>query len=250
MDTFETYVARAEQSFTGWDFSVISRTDRMVTEPLPWSYGSKVLLYQRSATAMLDLGTGGGELLSLLQPFPPAICATEGYAPNLPVARHRLEPLGVRVVAVGDDDRLPFPDAHFDLVIDRHESYDPHEIFRVLQPDGMFLTQQVGGQNDLELNEWLDIPFDVVWKDWCLDIAVSGLAEADLNVFERQEASVQTRFYDVGAIIFYVRAIPWQFPGFSVERHRQHLEVLHQRIMETGYVQVTSRRFLILARKP
>ena len=35
-----------------------------------------------------------------------------------------------------------------------------------------------------------------------------------------------------------------------IQRHRQHLEVLHQRIMETGYVQVTSRRFLILARKP
>ena len=114
----------------------------------------------------------------------------------------------------------------------------------------MFITQQVDAHNDLELNDWLDIPYDVPWKEWSLETAVNGLETANLHIVERQEASVQMRFYDVGAIIFHVRAIPWQFPGFSVERYRKHLEVLHQRIMASGYVQVTSRRFLILARKP
>src|SRR5262245_50301022 len=245
MDAFETYLTGAAYTFTGWDFSFISRTERMVTEPLPWSYASKVLHYEGSAAAMLDLGTGGGELLSLLRPFPPAVSATEGYAPNLPVARQRLEPLGVTLVAVGDDDRLPFADAAFDLVIDCHESYDPEEIVRILRHGGMFITQQVDGPNDLELNEWLDITFDAPWKDWCLDRAVTGLEAVDLHIMERQEASVQTRFYDVGALIFYLRAIPWQFPGFSLERHRQQLERLHRRILADGYVAVTSRRFLL-----
>jgi SAM-dependent methyltransferase len=249
MDTFVTFLTGADHTFTGWDFSFITRTERMVTEPLPWSYASKVLQYEGTAKAMLDLGTGGGELLSLLQPFPPSVSATEGYAPNLAVARNRLEPLGVTVVAVGDNNRLPFPDARFDLIIDRHESYDPEEIFRVLRPEGMFITQQVGGQSDVELNEWLDIPLEVPWEDWSLEIAAAGLEAAALDICERQETSVRTRFYDVGAVIFYLRAIPWQFPGFSIERHRKHLEVIHERIMASGYVEVTSRFFLMRARK-
>ena len=39
----------------------------------------------------------------MLQPFPSTIFATEGYAPNVPIARKKLEPLGVAVVEVTDD---------------------------------------------------------------------------------------------------------------------------------------------------
>src|SRR5260370_37893245 len=50
------------------------------------------------ATAVLDLGTGGGELLSRLAPFPPIAIATESYPPNVAVASRRLAPLGGKVV--------------------------------------------------------------------------------------------------------------------------------------------------------
>ena len=126
----------------------------------------------------------------------------------LPVARQRLEPLGVTVMPVGDDDQLPLPDASCDLVIDRHESYDPEEVFRILRPEGIFITQQVGGEHDVELNEWLEIPFDVPWRDWSQRRGAAGLEAAHLDIFERQEATARTRFYDVGAIVFYLRAIP------------------------------------------
>lgn len=62
----------------------------------------------RHASAALDIGTGGGELLTLLRPFPPHMCATEGYVLNLPIARSRQAPLGVAVYSVGEDNRLPF----------------------------------------------------------------------------------------------------------------------------------------------
>ena len=45
-----------------------------------------------------------------VQPFPSTIYATEGYAPNVPIARKKLEPLGVIVVEVTDDTALPFRD--------------------------------------------------------------------------------------------------------------------------------------------
>ena len=80
------------------------------------------------AKSMLDMGTGGGEFLSMLQPFPSTIYATEGYAPNVPIARKKLEPLGVTVVEVNDDTALPFQDGQFNLILNQHESYAASEV--------------------------------------------------------------------------------------------------------------------------
>ncbi len=70
---------------------------------------------------MLDMGTGGGEFLSSLAPFPPYTCATEAYPPNVPIAKARLEPLGIEVFQISEDNFLPIPDNTLDLVINRHE---------------------------------------------------------------------------------------------------------------------------------
>ena len=115
-------LSEAEKPFSGWDFGYISGTRRMMEAPLSRSYASRILPYLRSSRALLDLGTGGGEFLPSLQPLPDVACATEGYAPNVPIARQRLEPLGVTVYQIADERILPFDDEQFDLVIDRHEA--------------------------------------------------------------------------------------------------------------------------------
>jgi hypothetical protein len=43
---------------------------------------------------MLDLETGGGEMLSHLPSFPPLMVATEGWEPNVAVAATNLGPRG------------------------------------------------------------------------------------------------------------------------------------------------------------
>lgn len=105
-----------------------------------------------------DAGYGNrrGELLSRLRPFPEIVCATEAYAPNVPIAKERLEPLGVRVMAIQDDNSLPFGDAGFDLVLNKHESFSPTEVRRILRPGGTFLTQQVGA--------WIVRASTTVWE--------------------------------------------------------------------------------------
>ncbi|MFC7106178.1 hypothetical protein ACFQQB_40660 [Nonomuraea rubra] len=87
-------------------------------------------------------------------PLPPRTAATEGYAPNLPIARARLEPLGVEVA----ESTHAFPDASFDLVLNRHAPYDPAEVRRLLAPGGRYLTQQVSGRDLEELNAALGGP--------------------------------------------------------------------------------------------
>ena len=88
----------------------------------------------KETQSMLDMRTGGGERLAqyLDIQLVPKVYATEGYAPNVSVARERLVPLGVTVYEV-QDDQLPLPDASLDLIINRHGSYKASEVQRVLK---------------------------------------------------------------------------------------------------------------------
>lgn len=248
---FISFLEDAERAFAGWDFSYIADTSRTMTEPLPWSYASLVLPHFRAARAMLDMGTGGGEFLSRLQPLPLATVATEGYAPNVEVARQRLAPLGVQVVAIDEETAhaLPFADAAFNLVINRHEYYDPHEVQRILEPGGRFITQQVGGGEYPPIRTLLGNATPTEYAHWTRDYAVQELHDAGLSVTASDEAFPVTRFYDVGALAYYLTAIPWEVPNFSSERHRDMLYAIHQRIQKDGFVAVQGHRFILQARK-
>ena len=248
---FEAFLEHAGGEMVGWSFSSMTTAGRMGSEQLPWSYGSLVIPFMANATDMLDLGTGGGELLCNLRPLPANTHATEGWPPNVPVARERLEPLGVTVHGFGrEDDPLPFADASLDLVINRHEAYDPVELRRVLRPGGTFITQQVGGKNDIDLNELLGAPPADDYSDWTLDRAMDDLNRAGLIVVDSQESFPATRFYDIGALIFYLNAVPWQIEDFSVEKHRVQLYDIHVLIEQQGWLEVSGHRFLIRAEAP
>lgn len=249
-DDFERYLAAADEPFSGWDFSWVTDTGRMDGGGVPWSYASVVLPYLWRAQAMADLGTGGGEFLSRLRPLPLTTYATEGYPPNVAVARARLEPLGVQVYPTDESEALPFTDNALDLIIDRHESYRPEEVFRSLRPGGHFITQQVDGPSQKAISDWLDVPFDVGWATWSLETAARGLESAGFTILTRREATMPTRFFDIGALVYYLKAIPWQIPEFTVARYRDALLALHQRIQSDGYLEAKSARFLLSARKP
>lgn len=244
---FQSYIEDAKQPFTGWDFSFVSDTGRLQAEPLPWSYGSLVLPHVRKATAMLDMGTGGGEFLSKLQPFPETVHATESYAPNVPIARNRLKPLGVTVSEVQDDEHLPFEDNQFDLILNRHEAYLPSEIRRILKGGGIFITQQVGGNDCHQINDALGVPANDEFKHWKWEQAVQDFQDIDMEVTFSQEAFPIQRFYDIGALVYYLKAVPWQVLGFEIDRYLEELYAIHQRIQEQGYFDVQQHRFILIA---
>ena len=242
--------SEAEKPFSGWDFSYLNH--RIVNEPLDWSYPSIVLEHLRGSRpprSLLDMGTGGGEFFSTLHPFPPFTCATEAYPPNVPIARARLEPLGVQVFEIDEDDpQLPFAEEQFELIINRHEYYDPAEVHRILAPGGVLITQQVGGRNDIELIERLggsreeNAAFD-------LETASAPLAQAGFTIERAQEAIRKARIFDVGAVVYYFLALPWEIPGFGVETHFDRLLAMHEEIEKNGWIETSMHRFLLVVRK-
>lgn len=247
---FQLLLREAEQPFSGWNFAHITRTGRWHTTPLPWSYGSTILPYIRQARALLDMGTGGGEFLSLLSPFPPHTCATESYPPNIPLAQQRLEPLGIKVIEFTEDTTLPFQNEEFDLIINRHESYAPSEVHRLLKPQGCFITQQVGDQNDLEINQIFGNKPDLEEHPWTAEYASKMLKSTGFRIIKMNEAFPYTRFYDVGALVYYLKAIPWVITGFSVKQHHKTLFHLHTRMQQKGFLDIQEHRFIIISQKP
>jgi SAM-dependent methyltransferase len=250
-ELFKFLVLEAGHPFSGWNFSYLS--DRVINAPLTWSYRSKILPFLRTADTLLDMGTGGGEFLASLIPLPNHTCATEGYKPNFSIARALLEPLGVKVYPYEEDTDLPFKDEEFELIINRHESYSPKEVFRLLKPGGYFITQQVGVKNDSQLRYLLTNKEDVEENgNWILENIVNKLEHTGFQVIENEENITLTRIYDVGAIVYYLKAIPWELPGFSVQKYRSKLEEIHNYILKNGYLDLikNNHRLFIKAVKP
>jgi SAM-dependent methyltransferase len=247
--TFGELVAEgAAEPVEGWDFSWL---DGRATEERPaWGYSRLLAERMRAATAALDIQTGGGEVLAGIGSAPPVLAATESWPPNIALARRRLGRLGAMVSAVADDDDLPFPDQSFDLVVSRHPTVTVWpEIARVLRPGGIYLSQQVGAGSNRELTDFL-MGRQPVSKARSPRRARAQARAAGLTVTDLREQALRVEFFDVGAVVYFLRKVLWTVPGFTVECYRDRLERLHDQIQAAGPFVCHSQRFLIEARKP
>lgn len=231
--------------FSGWDFSYIK--NRLKTEQLPWDYKKEAKKLIKKATAVLDIGTGGGEVFSSLGPFPKHTFATESWSLNVPLARKRLTPLGIKVVKTNKSGEFPFTNREFDSVLNRHSFYNEREVLRVLKDGGIFLTQQVGGDDLRDLVREFKVKPQI--KKWTLEIAKSNLKKAGFKIEQAQKWSGKTEFKDVGAIVYTFKAIPWIVKNFSVNKYLPILEKLQNRLNKGEELVFTTTRFLIMARK-
>lgn len=237
------------QELTGWDWSWFE--SRTTVDPLPWEYEDLARRLVARSQAVLDIDTGGGEVFSRLGPYPMVAWATEGYPPNVKLARERLEPLGVQVADVSEiGGLLPFVDDTFDLVINRHGGLYAEELERVLQPGGRFLTQQVGGENFIELNRALQREVSFMYSHCTLDYTIRELVGAGLLVVDAREFFPRRVLHDIAAVVYYLKAISWQIQDFTIEKYRDRLQLIHETILQTGGFTVREHRLLIEAVKP
>jgi SAM-dependent methyltransferase len=239
--------AEEQKPFSGWDFSYLD--GKMFIEQPPWSYPSLASEIMHDRSSVLDMGTGGGELLlQLKKDWPPKVTATEAYPPNQKLARQRLAPWGVRLVDVlREADLTPFADGEFDLVINRHTEFEAAEVARNLSPGGVFLTQQVHGLSSIELLACFGA--EPQYPEATPEYYVPRLKAAHLKLNDLREWSGKMSFIDVGALVYYLRAAPWVVDGFSVETHAKHLMSLQRKLEKGGTLNFGVRRYLIEAQR-
>ena len=233
---------------SGWEFSHLE--NRYEVSPLPWDYRERVREFLRPGVRLLDMGTGGGELLLTLRHPYELTSVTEGWAPNVELCRKRLEPLGITVREYDSErgEPMPFDDNSFDLVLNRHESYDLTEVRRVLKKNGFFLTQQVGGENNLPLIQQLCSGFPGNYVGFNLENELPKFRNAGFRVMRSDQAYLEGRFLDVGALVFQASVTPWEFPGFSVDNCQEVLFRFQDMVEKQGFVPTLEHRFLIVAK--
>jgi SAM-dependent methyltransferase len=245
----QTWLQEEQEPFAGWDFSHVA--GRMIEDLPPWDYMARAAAFMRQTDSVLDMDTGGGEkLLSLREHWPQQVVVTEGYPPNVTLAHERLGPLGVRVVPMKSMDYsiMPFADSVFDLVLNRHGSFNAAEVARVLKPGGNFLTKQIHG---LWAQDLLAV-FDATpqWPDSVPAKYMPRLEAAGLAIVDVQDWQGDLRFTDVGAIVYYLKAIPWEVPDFTVTKYQDALFSLQARLDSGESLIFEARTYLIEAHKP
>lgn len=204
-------------AMTGWDFSALA--DRLRADDPPWDFDRLGRNAMLDSTDCLDMGTGGGErLIRLVRALRAATDSDAGM-------------------------RMPWADEEFDLVMNRHESYDIAEVVRVLAPGGLFLTQQVDSTEAAEFRDWFGGEAD---PDNQLDRRVDEVERRGLRIEAARRWQATMKFTDVEAVLEYLAFIPWDVPGFVVA---DNLVTLERLAAEPGPITVTQKRFLIAATK-
>lgn len=233
----------------GWDFSHLDGRYTEETD-LPWDYRDIILHFLKPDMKILDVDTGGGEFLLTLNHPLKNVSATEAYPPNVELCRKTLLPLGIDFREADGNDPLPFPDSEFDLIINRHGDFNVQDIHRLLKKDGLFITEQVGAENDRELvnlllpNENM-LPFPAQY----LHLVSHKFQKSGFEILDAQECFRPIKFFDVGALVWFACIIEWEFPNFSVDTCLKGLMQAQQILEADGCVQGRIHRFLLIAKK-
>lgn len=238
----ELNAAATGASMTGWEFAWLDGL-AVASEP-SWSYPELARHLLRRSGSVLDLDTGGGELLAELAPLPPHTVAVESWSRNTPAARERLGPFGVPVRT-----ELPAGENEFDLVLSRHGRLPAPDIARMLKPGGVLLTQQVGSDDLADLNVALDAPPPHP-RRWDAEVAAASLRAAGLRVVDVREEHPPVVFRDIAAVVHQLRTVPWQVRDFTPQRYERALARLAATIRARGDFTARAHRFLIQAERP
>ena len=117
---------------------------------------------------------------------------------------------------------------------------------------GRFVTQQVADRLSNELHRLLGLPLPEPGENrrpWSLALAQKQLESAGFTVERSGQAESAMWFRDVGALAWYLKAVPWEVPTFSPAYYRQHLARLHEQIKSVGPLRVTAAHFWLEAVK-
>lgn len=161
-------LAALPTAYAAWRRSTLGRiTDRLQQQLLLERIGSA------EGLRVLDVGCGDGALATELAAAGAAVTGLDASLDMLTAARSRADSAGVVLDLVeGDAEHLPFPDAHFDVVLSVAAlcfSTEPArplgEMARVLRPGGRLLLGELARGNTWaalrRLKGWLGSP---VWR--------------------------------------------------------------------------------------
>lgn len=217
--------------------------DELVQQSKPM-YSTQEVLYKYidDNTHLATISLDGGEFVASLNKLPPVTYAVEAQYDK---AVEKLADKSVKVTHLTDDGKLPFKDERIDVIISELANYDKYDLYRVVKPGGYILVDQVGSDNYREIMN-IFLPFKIKGR-WDLKTSSKLLGDIGLEIIDEFEEYGFIRFNSIVSFIGFMKSIT-------------HVDVTHDRFMnfygevfkqinEKGYFELTTHRFMVVARK-
>ncbi|MDR2942300.1 MAG: hypothetical protein LBV17_06895 [Treponema sp.] len=87
------------------------------------------------------------------------------------------------------------------------------------------------------------------YVEWCLIKNIELFKNACMEIVEYGEYIGKMKFYDIGAIVYYLKCIPWQVEDFSIDKYYKKLEIMNEIIDKKGYMDFVLHRFYTKIKK-
>jgi hypothetical protein len=242
---FDELLREAEHApVGGWDFGWLE--GRAVEERPSWHYFDRVTERAAACSTLLEVEAGVGRMIGSLPVLPRLAVATEAFPPSVAVAAPRLRARGVPLVVTSPArPGLPFASGRFELVVSRHPVAPWwQEIGRVLERGGSYFAQHVGPHSLRSLSEFLmgPLPEEDV-RHPAIERRAAEAAGLEVRVLEVERP--RTAFFDIGAVVWFLRVVPWIVPDFEVASYRSRLLALHEVIERDGRFETMASRVLV-----
>ena len=247
---FELRIEEADGApVDSWDFGWL---DGRATEERPsWRYFDLVAERASRASTMLELQAGTGSMIGRLPSLPRVAVAAEGYPASVAAAAPRLRARGVHLVVTSQTRvGLPFAAGSFELAVSRHPiDVWWSEIAPRAATRRRVLRATCGTAHSSEPQRVPDRAVAGIVTPRSVGRTRGGGTHAGLEVRDIRVERPRVVFYDIGAVVYFLRLVPWIVPGFTVSAYRERLRELHDLIERNGSFQTTTSRTLIEAVK-
>lgn len=186
-----------------------------------------------------------GQFVKNYKDYPAATFDIEPYSDTREVEAN-LEGLPVKSTKLTESNQLPFKDERIDVLMDQYSNYDKNEVLRVLKPNGTFIVNQNGSEN---LKEFLSMYMPFGMKGvWDMNSCAQTLADAGFEVVDTMEDRGFIRFHNLHQIQTYFRQVAPEVAE-NVAQYRSFYMSALESIKQNTYFQLTTYRFLVVARK-
>jgi len=236
-------------SLMGWDFSKIAKRKKVVGKK--WDFLKIIKKYINKETILLDIGTGGGEMLLRVAKFVKKAYGIDKSKSMIITARKNLKKSKLSNVEfiLADAKRLPFPKEFFDVVISRHAPFYAGELFRVLRPGGFFITQQVKEKDKQNIKTIFGRGQMFSQRDGVLmNKYIKELKHKGFKILKKDTYNAVEYYKTIDDLIFLLKNTPI-IPDFDLKKDEKNIKKIEERYKTKYGIKTNLSRFLIVCKK-
>ncbi len=232
----------------GYDFSSIN----VINEGVKWYFYKEVKKLCDENSLVLDVGTGGGERFLKLANYVYLLVGIDISENMIKTAKNNLRNKSIEnaFFCEMDSDQVKFPDGFFDIISCRLSYFNSLEVARLLAKDGIFITQQAGQDDKLNIKKFFGRGYNSEIRDnRSKKLLVNQLKEAGFLEVKTLEYNATEYYKTKKDLLFILNNTPL-LPDFGKCKADLHkLNKFVNKFNTKKGIKTNLSRYMIIAKK-